>query len=82
MSPLSLMVAGPVSDALGIQVWYVTAGAFCALMGAVGFFIPALASMEDQKAVSVEDAAAAVVETIEDLVPATPSLVSEPSLDR
>jgi DHA3 family macrolide efflux protein-like MFS transporter len=80
MSPLSLMVAGPVSDALGIQVWYVTAGAFCALMGAVGFFIPALASMEDQKAVSVEDAAAAVVETLEDLVPSTPSL--EPSLDR
>jgi DHA3 family macrolide efflux protein-like MFS transporter len=46
MSPLSLMVAGPVADALGLRLWYVVAGLFCALMGISGFFIPALVHIE------------------------------------
>jgi DHA3 family macrolide efflux protein-like MFS transporter len=46
MSPLSLIVAGPVADALGLRVWYVVAGVFCAIMGISGFFIPALMHIE------------------------------------
>jgi MFS transporter, DHA3 family, macrolide efflux protein len=46
MSPLSLIIAGPVADALGLRVWYVAAGIFCAIMGISGFFIPALIHIE------------------------------------
>ncbi|HEX2979616.1 MAG TPA: MFS transporter [Anaerolineaceae bacterium] len=49
MSPLSLAVAGPVSDALGIRVWYVIAGVFCVLVGILAFFIPAVIHIEEQK---------------------------------
>ena len=46
-SPLSLVIAGPVSDWLGIRLWYFVAGLGCVLMGAGAFFVPALAKMED-----------------------------------
>jgi DHA3 family macrolide efflux protein-like MFS transporter len=45
-SPFSLAVAGPVTDWLGIQVWYVTAGVLCAVMGVSIFFVPALMNIE------------------------------------
>jgi DHA3 family macrolide efflux protein-like MFS transporter len=45
-SPFSLAVAGPVTDWLGIQVWYVTAGVLCGVIGLVGFFAPAIANIE------------------------------------
>jgi DHA3 family macrolide efflux protein-like MFS transporter len=50
MTPFSLLVAGPVADALGVQVWYVIGGVACALMGVAGFFIPALINIESQQA--------------------------------
>ncbi|MCL5997378.1 MAG: MFS transporter [Chloroflexi bacterium] len=46
VSPLSLAIAGPVADALGVQLWYVLGGVVCALMGVAGFFIPALVNLE------------------------------------
>jgi len=46
MSPLSLMVAGPVSDWVGIRTWYLTGGVLSLLMGITGFFIPALMNIE------------------------------------
>jgi DHA3 family macrolide efflux protein-like MFS transporter len=46
-SPVSLAVAGPVSDWLGLQVWYVTAGVLCGVMGLAGFFIPAIVNIEE-----------------------------------
>jgi MFS transporter, DHA3 family, macrolide efflux protein len=46
--PLSLMVAGPISDALGIQTWYWIAAAACVIMAAVGLFIPAIMTIEEQ----------------------------------
>jgi DHA3 family macrolide efflux protein-like MFS transporter len=45
-SPFSLAVAGPVSDWLGLQVWYVTAGVLCEAIGLAGFFIPAIVNIE------------------------------------
>jgi DHA3 family macrolide efflux protein-like MFS transporter len=46
-SPFSLAVAGPVSDWLGLQVWYITAGALCGVIGLAGFFIPAIVNIEE-----------------------------------
>jgi DHA3 family macrolide efflux protein-like MFS transporter len=46
-SPLSLAIAGPVSDWLGLQVWYLAAGLLCASLCLGGFFIPAIANIEE-----------------------------------
>jgi DHA3 family macrolide efflux protein-like MFS transporter len=49
VSPLGLIIAGPVSDALGIQLWFWVAGITCALMGVAGFFINEVMGMEEEK---------------------------------
>jgi DHA3 family macrolide efflux protein-like MFS transporter len=49
VSPLGLMIAGPVSDALGIQLWFWVSGIICALMGVAGFFINEVMGMEEEK---------------------------------
>jgi DHA3 family macrolide efflux protein-like MFS transporter len=46
MSPVGLIIAGPVSDWIGIQAWFIVGGVMCSLMGLVGFFVPALMSLE------------------------------------
>ncbi len=46
-SPFSLAIAGPVSDWLGLQVWYVAAGVLCGLAGLALFFVPALVDIEE-----------------------------------
>ncbi len=47
MSPLGLIVAGPVADAIGVQSWYIIGGVSCILMALVGYSIPALMNIED-----------------------------------
>lgn len=49
VSPLGLMIAGPISDALGIQLWFWVSGITCALMGIAGFFINEVMGMEEEK---------------------------------
>jgi MFS transporter, DHA3 family, macrolide efflux protein len=39
VSPVGLMIAGPMADHFGIQTWFWLAGTVCALMGVAGFFI-------------------------------------------
>ncbi|MFZ5911226.1 MAG: MFS transporter [Chloroflexota bacterium] len=46
MSPLSLMVAGPVSDLIGIRAWFWLGGLACLLMGAGAFFVPSIMNVE------------------------------------
>ncbi len=46
MTPLGLLVAGPISDAFGIQIWYLIGGGLCALMGLAGFLIPSVMNIE------------------------------------
>ena len=46
MSPLSLMVAGPVSDLIGIRAWFWMGGLACLLMGIGAFFVPAIMNIE------------------------------------
>jgi DHA3 family macrolide efflux protein-like MFS transporter len=49
MSPLSLMVAGPLSDAIGIRTWFWFGGLVCLLMGIGAFFIPAIMNVENNR---------------------------------
>ena len=46
MTPLGLLIAGPVSDLIGIRTWYWIAGIVTLLMGLIGFFIPAVMNVE------------------------------------
>jgi len=65
MTPLSLAVAGPVSDLIGIRTWYIFGGIFCILMGAGAFFVPALMNIEqnhEQSTVQTSDASIAVAD--------------------
>src|SRR5688572_11245536 len=49
ISPLGLLIAGPLSDALGIQVWFWAGGIICVLIGIAGFFVPAIMDIENNK---------------------------------
>lgn len=46
MAPLSLLVAGPLSDAVGVQVWYIAGGMACIALAAIGYLTPAVAHLE------------------------------------
>ncbi len=46
MSPLGLLVAGPVADKFGIQAWFILGGVVTLLMAVSSFFIPAVMNFE------------------------------------
>ncbi len=48
MSPLGLAIAGPVADALGVQIWFLIGGLATVIMGVGSFFIPAIMRIEDK----------------------------------
>jgi DHA3 family macrolide efflux protein-like MFS transporter len=50
MTPIGLIVAGPVADRLGVQVWYVIGGVVTILLGVGAFFIPAIMNIENRPA--------------------------------
>jgi len=56
MSPLSLAMAGPIADWLGIQFWYVTGGVIMIAIGVIALFIPKVIHIEDEHAALMEDA--------------------------
>jgi DHA3 family macrolide efflux protein-like MFS transporter len=49
MTPLSLAVAGPVADAVGVNPWYVAGGLGCILMAGVGLFLRPVLTIEDHQ---------------------------------
>ncbi len=53
MSPLGLLIAGPVADALGIRFWYVMGGLITILLGLLGFILPALRQLDGEPAAAV-----------------------------
>jgi DHA3 family macrolide efflux protein-like MFS transporter len=46
ITPLSLLVAGPIADLLGVRFWFAAAGVACVVIGIGGYFIPALMNLE------------------------------------
>ena len=55
-SPIGLLIAGPASDWLGPQAWFIVGGIVTLLTGVTAFFIPAVMRFEDGRgeAVAVE----------------------------
>ncbi|MHB1294100.1 MAG: MFS transporter [Anaerolineae bacterium] len=49
MAPLGLVLAGPVADALGIQVWFWIGGLTQVVFGLAGFFIPVIMHIEHDR---------------------------------
>ena len=47
MTPIGLAFAGPVSDSLGLFIWFRVGGVVISLMGAAAFFIPAVMNLEE-----------------------------------
>jgi len=46
IAPISLAVAGPLAEHLGIRFWYVTGGLVCLLMGSIALMIPSVVNAE------------------------------------
>jgi DHA3 family macrolide efflux protein-like MFS transporter len=65
MSPLSLLVAGPLADRLGVQTWFVAAGVITALVGFAAFFIPAVMNIEEGNGSAADGAALTSAEKTE-----------------
>ena len=59
MTPLSLAVAGPVADRLGITTWYVVGGLACLLIAGAGLFLRPVMSIESHQDASGAAAAEA-----------------------
>ena len=47
MSPIGLIIAGPIADKLGVQTWFIIGGIVTGLMGIGSFFVPAVMHFED-----------------------------------
>lgn len=47
MTPIGLIIAGPVADIFGVRIWYIVGGIVTALLGVVSFTIPAIMHIED-----------------------------------
>lgn len=48
MSPIGLIFAGPLADAIGVQGWYLIGGVVCSLLGVWGFTNRAVMTVEDE----------------------------------
>ncbi len=47
MMPLSMIIAAPVAEFLGLRVWYWLGGALVMVIGLIAFFIPAIRALEE-----------------------------------
>jgi DHA3 family macrolide efflux protein-like MFS transporter len=64
MSPLGLIIAGPVADRFGVQTWFVLGGVVTLGMAVVGYFIPAVIHLEDGRSVGDPPADGHAPETV------------------
>ena len=54
ITPLGLMIAGPVADRVGIQAWFLLGGFLCIFMAVTGLCIPIVMNMEKKGNILVE----------------------------
>ena len=52
MAPLGMAIAVPVTNALGVQSWYIIGGIITAILGTSTFFIPSIMQIEDKSVLS------------------------------
>lgn len=57
ISPLGLLIAGPLSEIYGIPTWYIIGGSLCALAGVYGFLSKPVMTVEAGRKVPLEDSA-------------------------
>ncbi len=48
MMPLGLAIAGPLSDLVGANVWFVLGGGLSILLGAIALFVPSIVNLEER----------------------------------
>ena len=76
MSPLGLVIAGPIADKLGVQTWFIIGGIVTIGMGIIGVFIPAIMHFEDGRGApqpgGIEEALILGQESPGELEPAVP----------
>jgi DHA3 family macrolide efflux protein-like MFS transporter len=56
-SSLGLALAGPLSDRLGLQIWFVTVGVLTSAVGIAGLMIPAIMQIEENTNGATDDQA-------------------------
>ena len=47
MSPINLLIEGPVADYMGFQIWHIIGGAISIIAVIIAYFIPAIMGFED-----------------------------------
>ena len=65
MSPLGLIIAGPIADKLGVQTWFIIGGIVTGLMGISSLFIPAIMHFEDGRSAEPAVAEKSVISDLE-----------------
>jgi DHA3 family macrolide efflux protein-like MFS transporter len=68
MSPIGLAIAGPLSDAIGVQVWFLIAGVTVIIMGIAMFLIPAVYQLEERFAEAADAAEVPAEAAADDLL--------------
>jgi DHA3 family macrolide efflux protein-like MFS transporter len=63
MSPIGLIIAGPISDRMGVQTWFIIGGLVTIVMGVAGIFIPAVMHFEEGRGAVALQRAERPVET-------------------
>jgi DHA3 family macrolide efflux protein-like MFS transporter len=54
VTPLGLIIAGPIADAFGVRAWFIAGGVLTLLLGLAVVFIPSLLHIEDGRQVKPE----------------------------
>ncbi len=49
MTPIGLLVAGPLADTYGVQIWFIVGGVITALIGIASFFVRPIVKIEDHR---------------------------------
>ena len=60
MTPIGLLIAGPVADRFGVQPWFLVATASILVMSAMMLLTPAMMRLEDYRAPQAEAASPAI----------------------